>query len=112
MVGNRETIIERRTGAFDPASFRDRHQDELVAAKMKGLATTPRRQRALLLPVSGGRDETDVAVAKPVASTAPKRRKVALSYTDSRPQTAVKRQGFESCAVWCSSAEFPIDIFL
>jgi DNA end-binding protein Ku len=45
MVGIAETIIERRSGAFDPASFRDRYQDalrELVAEKTKGKARTPR----------------------------------------------------------------------
>jgi hypothetical protein len=33
-----------------------------------------RRQRALLLTISGGREETDAAVAEPAASTAPRRR--------------------------------------
>jgi DNA end-binding protein Ku len=45
MVAIAETIIKRRSGAFDPASCRDRYQDalsELVVAKTKGLATTPR----------------------------------------------------------------------
>src|SRR5260370_838145 len=45
MVAIAETIIDRRSGTFDPASFRDRYQDalhELVQAKTKGLATTPR----------------------------------------------------------------------
>lgn len=45
MVAIAEAIIERRSGAFEPASFRDRYQDalrELVEAKTKGLATTPR----------------------------------------------------------------------
>jgi DNA end-binding protein Ku len=40
MVAIAETIIERRTGAFDPETFRDRYQDalrELVEAKTKGL---------------------------------------------------------------------------
>jgi DNA end-binding protein Ku len=40
-----ETIIERRSGAFEPASFRDRYQGglrKLVEAKTKGLATRPR----------------------------------------------------------------------
>jgi DNA end-binding protein Ku len=39
-----ETIIERRKGTFDPASFRDRYQDalrELVDGKLKGVAKTP-----------------------------------------------------------------------
>src|SRR5437660_10650504 len=33
-------IIKRKTGAFDPATFRDRYQEalrELIEAKMKGL---------------------------------------------------------------------------
>jgi DNA end-binding protein Ku len=40
MVAIAETIIERRSGAFDPGTFRDRYQDalrELVDAKTKGL---------------------------------------------------------------------------
>jgi DNA end-binding protein Ku len=38
-------IVGRRSGAFEPASFRDRYQDALrglVEAKTKGLATAPR----------------------------------------------------------------------
>jgi DNA end-binding protein Ku len=41
MVAIAETIIQRRAGAFDPETFRDRYQDalrELVEAKTKGLA--------------------------------------------------------------------------
>ena len=40
MVAIAETIIDRRAGAFDPETFRDRYQDalrELVEAKTKGL---------------------------------------------------------------------------
>jgi hypothetical protein len=117
-------IIERRSGAFDPASFRDLYQDglcELVEAKTKERVTTLRtiaeppkvinlmealegslaqdaepepkkagarkptrakpipdwRPRALLLPVSGGREKKDEPVEEPTASTAPKRRKKA-----------------------------------
>jgi DNA end-binding protein Ku len=45
MIAITETIIERRSGVFEPASFRDRYQDalrDLVEAKTKGLATMPR----------------------------------------------------------------------
>jgi DNA end-binding protein Ku len=38
------TIIERRTGKFDPSKFRDRYQEalrELIEAKMKGIPITP-----------------------------------------------------------------------
>jgi DNA end-binding protein Ku len=45
MVAIAESIIERRSGAFDPASFRDRYQDalrELVAEKTKGQVMAPR----------------------------------------------------------------------
>ena len=38
------TIIERRTGKFDPSKFRDRYQEalrELIEAKMKGLPIKP-----------------------------------------------------------------------
>jgi DNA end-binding protein Ku len=46
MVAIAETIIDRRAGAFDPETFRDRYQDalrELVEAKTKGL-TRPVRE--------------------------------------------------------------------
>jgi DNA end-binding protein Ku len=45
MVAIAETIIDRRSGAFDPTSFRDRYQDalrELVAQKTKGQGVAPR----------------------------------------------------------------------
>jgi DNA end-binding protein Ku len=45
MVAIAETIVDRRSGEFDPGSFQDLYQDalrELVEAKTKGLATTPR----------------------------------------------------------------------
>ena len=100
MLAIARTIIERRTGQFDPSKFRDRYQEalrELIEAKMRGLPIKPqtistpapvvdlmaalkrslahetpaakratpskrtraaadRRQRALLLPVAGGRE--------------------------------------------------------
>ena len=45
MVAIAETIIDRRSGAFDPTTFRDRYQDalrELVAEKTKGQGVAPR----------------------------------------------------------------------
>jgi DNA end-binding protein Ku len=130
MVAIAETIIERRSGAFDPSGFRDRYQDalrELVAEKTKGQVVAPRevaeppkvinlmdalkrslakeeaepeprkeaapkparapsggdrRQRAMLLPVPGGRKKKDEAPAEQeeapaeaAARPAPRRRK-------------------------------------
>jgi DNA end-binding protein Ku len=46
MVAIAETIIKRRGGHFDPATFRDRYQEvlrELIEAKMKGLPVTPKQ---------------------------------------------------------------------
>ena len=40
-----ETIVKRRAGRFDPATFRDRYQDalrELIEAKMQGLSVEPK----------------------------------------------------------------------
>jgi DNA end-binding protein Ku len=45
MVAIAETIIDRRSGPFDPTSFHDRYQDalrELVAQKTKGQDVAPR----------------------------------------------------------------------
>jgi DNA end-binding protein Ku len=45
MVAIAETIIDRRSGEFDPTSFRDRYQDalrDLVAQKTKGQGIAPR----------------------------------------------------------------------
>jgi len=45
MVAVASMIIKRRSGHFDPASFRDRYQEalrELIEAKMKGLPVRPR----------------------------------------------------------------------
>ena len=45
MLAIAATIIERRKGTFDPASFRDRYQDalrELVEGKLNGVAKAPR----------------------------------------------------------------------
>src|SRR5919202_4330285 len=45
MVAIAETIIDRRSGPFDPTTFRDRYQDalrELVAQKTEGKGVAPR----------------------------------------------------------------------
>jgi DNA end-binding protein Ku len=123
MVAIAESIIERRSGAFDPTSFRDRYQDalrELVAEKTNGQVMAPRevaeppkvinlmdalkrslaqeekepapatespsrptrapsvsdrRQKALLLPVSGGRKKKEEPAAEPAVPAASRRRK-------------------------------------
>jgi DNA end-binding protein Ku len=122
MVAVDETIMERRKGSFDPATFRDRYQDalrELVDSKLNGTARAPRevaeppkvinlmealkrslakeaegegakakrakapdrRQPALLMPVSGGREKrrqkTAEPATEPAPATAPKRRRKA-----------------------------------
>jgi DNA end-binding protein Ku len=46
MVAIAETIIKRRSGHFNPTTFRDRYQEalrELIEAKMKGLPVTPKQ---------------------------------------------------------------------
>jgi DNA end-binding protein Ku len=46
MVAIARTIIDRRSGRFDPTAFRDRYQEalrELIEAKMKGLPVRPKR---------------------------------------------------------------------
>jgi DNA end-binding protein Ku len=46
MVAVAETIIKRRSGHFDPATFRDRYQEalrELIEAKMNGLPVQPKQ---------------------------------------------------------------------
>ena len=45
MLAIARAIIAQRTGKFDPSRFRDRYQEalrELIEAKMKGVAITPR----------------------------------------------------------------------
>jgi DNA end-binding protein Ku len=126
MVAIAESIIERRAGAFDPASFHDQYQDalhKLVAEKTKGKVVAPRevsepakvinlmealkrslaqeekqpeereqaaakpsrapaadrRQKPLLLPVSGGRKKKEEAAdaAEPAPAPAASRRRKA-----------------------------------
>jgi len=85
------TIIEGRTGKFDPSKFRDRYQEalqELIEAKMKGVAIKP-REISTLAPVidlmaalkrSLAREAPTAkgAVAKKRTKAAPDRRQGAL----------------------------------
>jgi DNA end-binding protein Ku len=134
LIALAQTIIERKTGAFEPENFHDHYQDalrELVQSKLKGQVTAPseaigeapkvinlmdalkrslaredatsapghapapsvatakraratgdRRQAALLLPVSGGRDAKPETAAEPAA---PSRRRRTNEETSSEP---------------------------
>jgi DNA end-binding protein Ku len=75
MVAIAATIIRRRSGRFDPATFRDRYQEalrELIEAKLKGLPVRPK-------PIAEPRPVVDLmaalkrSLAKESATATPKR---------------------------------------
>jgi DNA end-binding protein Ku len=84
MVAVAETIIKRRTGSFDPATFRDRYQDalnKLIEAKLKGrtVKAKPAAPAAPVLDLMAAlkrslQQETSPATTKAKARTASDRR--------------------------------------
>ena len=70
MVAIAETIIERRSGAYDPATFSDRYQHalrELVEAKNGADALIPSRRNWITCPISC----TNRSSTKPTANDQP-----------------------------------------
>src|ERR1700755_1825109 len=86
MVAIAETIIKRRSGRFDPATFRDRYQDalrELIEAKMKGLPIKPKQIAAppvldLMAALKRSLAQETGAAAKPRRRAAGDRRQTNL----------------------------------
>ena len=87
MVAVAATIIKRRSGHFDPTTFRDRYQEalrELIEAKMKGLPVKPKEIAAprpvhdLMAALKRSLSQETKAEAKPGRKTASDRRQTSL----------------------------------
>jgi DNA end-binding protein Ku len=79
MVAVASMIIKRRSGHFDPASFRDRYQEalrELIEAKMKGLPVQP-KQIATPAPVLDLMSALKRSLAQETGAAAKPRRRAA-----------------------------------
>ena len=79
MVAIAETIIKRRSGHFDPATFRDRYQEalrELIEAKMKGLPVKP-KEIAAPAPVLDLMSALKRSLAQEIGAAAKPRRRAA-----------------------------------
>ena len=97
MVAIAETIIKRRSGRFDPATFRDRYQEalrELIEAKMKGLPIKPKQIAAppvLDLMAALKRSlarETDTAKPRRKAATDRRQTSLLLPVSGRKKETA------------------------
>jgi DNA end-binding protein Ku len=85
MVAIARTIIDRRSGRFDPTACRDRYQEalrELIEAKMKGLPVRPKGiaspRPVLNLMAALKRSLRETGAAKPKPKAADDRRQTSL----------------------------------
>jgi DNA end-binding protein Ku len=99
MVAVASMIIKRRSGHFDPASFRDRYQEalrELIEAKMKDLPVRPKQippprpVRDLMAALKSSLAQESGTVSTPKRRAADDRRQGSLLLPVSRRKKAEK----------------------